>query len=294
MSVTLNGRSYALADFIGTSGYGYTQNGVTGVPLWDQFFNDLIAQLASATSVATVSPGADGGYLRSNGSAWARAAGLAPTDLSAAVPSTKGGTGLTALGSPLQVLRTNAGATAIEWGALVSGLTLVSTLTASGSASLAYTSLASASYPAYLLVFSGIVPASSGETLNVQGSSDGGSTYGTLWTYSVSQNDGAAVFSGTGGAAYGSPVQSLPVSGAIGTSILPASGNGMAILSYGLSGTDYPSLISETVAFNNDRPIWQKIAAYYKSTTEINALKFLMSSGNITRGTIRIYGLQGS
>lgn len=51
---------------------------------------------------------------------------LNPANLSAAVPYTKGGTGLTALGTALQVLRTNAGATAVEWADAsggISGLT---------------------------------------------------------------------------------------------------------------------------------------------------------------------------
>jgi len=45
----------------------------------------------------------------------------AGSTLSDTVPYTKGGTGLTALGTGLQILRTNAGATAIEWATLAGG-----------------------------------------------------------------------------------------------------------------------------------------------------------------------------
>lgn len=45
------------------------------------------------------------------------------------VPTTKGGTGLTALGTALQVLRTNAGATAAEWATITAGLSWTSPTT---------------------------------------------------------------------------------------------------------------------------------------------------------------------
>lgn len=73
MPVTLNGRSYDATDFTGANGYGYAQPGVTGVPLFpNQIFSDMVAELAAANTVYSVSPGAAGGYLRSNGAAWIR------------------------------------------------------------------------------------------------------------------------------------------------------------------------------------------------------------------------------
>jgi hypothetical protein len=53
----------------------------------------------------------------------ANAAALNPANLSAAVPTTKGGTGLTAIGTALQVLRVNAGATALEFADAAGGIT---------------------------------------------------------------------------------------------------------------------------------------------------------------------------
>ena len=52
----------------------------------------------------------------------ANAAALNPANLSAAVPTTKGGTGLTAIGTGLQVLRVNAGATALEFADAAGGI----------------------------------------------------------------------------------------------------------------------------------------------------------------------------
>lgn len=121
MSITLNGRVYTTALLAGTDGRDYARpEAITGsgAILWDFFFTDLVAQMSVASSIQGVAPGALYGFLRSNGSAWARVSGITPsTDLNAAVPYTKGGTGLTTLGSANGLLRTNAGVTAIEWAA---------------------------------------------------------------------------------------------------------------------------------------------------------------------------------
>ena len=76
MSVVLNGNTYASADFVGSSGRGYSETfAATGLQLFpESIFTDLIAELASAATVAGVSPGAAGGILVSSGSAWIRAA----------------------------------------------------------------------------------------------------------------------------------------------------------------------------------------------------------------------------
>lgn len=124
MSITLNGRVYTTALLAGTDGRDYARpEAITGsgAILWDFFFTDLVAQMSVAATIQGVAPGAAYGFLRSNGSAWARVSGITPsTDLNAAVPYTKGGTGLTTLGSANGLLRTNAGVTAIEWAAAAS------------------------------------------------------------------------------------------------------------------------------------------------------------------------------
>ena len=53
------------------------------------------------------------------------------TGFTSSVPTTRGGTGLTSIGSSLQVLRTNTGATALEFATLSTGVTGIST-TATG------------------------------------------------------------------------------------------------------------------------------------------------------------------
>ena len=74
MSVVLNGNTYAVSDFVGDDGRGYaeifTATGLQTFP--ESIFTDMLAELASAATVLSVSPGAAGGFLRSNGSAWVR------------------------------------------------------------------------------------------------------------------------------------------------------------------------------------------------------------------------------
>ena len=125
-AVILNGHTYSLAILSGTDGLDYADAEPftgSGATLWDMFFTDLFAQIQ--TSVLTtpgIAPGAQYGFIRSNGTNWARVSGITPsTDLNAAVPYTQGGTGLTALGTASQYLQTNAGATAIEWATLGAG-----------------------------------------------------------------------------------------------------------------------------------------------------------------------------
>lgn len=92
----------------------------TGVTTW--LATPSGANLASALTTAL--PASKGGTgltaLGSNVATWLgtpSGANLAAA-LTTAVPTTKGGTGLTAIGTSLQYLRTDSGATALEWGTL--------------------------------------------------------------------------------------------------------------------------------------------------------------------------------
>lgn len=122
MAITLNGRVWTTAILAGADGRDYARPETitsSGAPLWDLFFSDFAAQISTATAIQGIAPGAAAGFLRSTGSAWARVSGVDPaTDINATVAYQKGGTGLTALGTSLQYIRTNAGVNAIEFGSV--------------------------------------------------------------------------------------------------------------------------------------------------------------------------------
>ena len=87
MSVVLNGNTYAVSDFVGADGYGFSETfaatGLTTFP--ESIFTDLLAELAAIPDLDGLSFGAAGSIIVSNGSAWVRAASATITDAGAAV-----------------------------------------------------------------------------------------------------------------------------------------------------------------------------------------------------------------
>jgi len=89
-SVVLNGHTYSLAILSGTDGRDYARPETitsSGVTLWDLFFTDLVTTMSAAVTIGGLVPGADGGYARSNGSAWVRVQGIASSDITGGVAS---------------------------------------------------------------------------------------------------------------------------------------------------------------------------------------------------------------
>jgi hypothetical protein len=83
-TVILNGHTYSLAILSGTDGRDYARPETitnSGVTLWDLFFTDLVTTMSSTTTIAGLIPGAAGGYIRSNGTAWVRVDGVAGSDI---------------------------------------------------------------------------------------------------------------------------------------------------------------------------------------------------------------------
>lgn len=188
--------------------------------------------------------------------------------------------------------------TANRFGAVAtsSAWTLVTTLTAETSASLSYTSFdISGTYHSYMFYFSGFVQATDLARLNMQASIDGGANYGTLLWQSSIDNQGTGTTSGGIQAPFGTPLQTVGLQqGAIDKTNFPSQVFGTMIMQYGVTGSDYTSLRAEfeSQAQHPAQGQTNRISSMmYKSTTRVNALKFLSSSGNITRGTIKIYGI---
>lgn len=179
--------------------------------------------------------------------------------------------------------------------AAAQSMTLISTLTAATSASLSYTSFdISGTYHSYMFYFSGFVMATDLTVLNMQASTDGGASYGTLLMQTSLNNDGNATASATKQAPLGTPVQTVTLDGIIDNTNFPSQAFGTMIMQYGVTGSDYTSLRAEfeSQAASNTQGNKNTISSMmYKSTTRVNALKFLSSSGNISRGTIKIYGI---
>lgn len=164
------------------------------------------------------------------------------------------------------------------------GFKLITTLTASTSASLSYTAFDSTTHETYCVVLEDLAAASAGNSLFVNGSVDAGSTYGALWTGKT----------GADGTVVTTPTTSTDMRIAMNCSNSANVGvHGCLYLQFGTAASQRSVLYGTTVSRDNSNAMnLARFGAYYDSASPINALKFLFGAGNITSGTIHIYGLQ--
>lgn len=169
-----------------------------------------------------------------------------------------------------------------------SAWTLVTTLTASNSSSLTVTGLASTSYKNYALVFSGILPAG-GSSFYVYYSTDNGATFPagvTSYDYIWSFGGGSVVYH---------DFNDLQNFGYLFNSVSSdtrTSLGGVLYFTYGVVANARSQLSGTLTGYTTSSRQGITISASnYNSATEVNALRFLMTGGNITNGTIKVYGI---
>lgn len=173
------------------------------------------------------------------------------------------------------------------------GLVLLEEHTASGSASLDFASCISSDYDEYLIEIDGIAPATDNVALQMLASQDGGATWDTTAGHYKWGNVGLKV--GTG-----ADVQQSASDAAF--NIMVALGNAASrsvsasIRLYNPLSTSLQKLYSGTlISIITDGNLYlYTIGGAYTQTAAINALRFLMSTGNIASGTIRVYGVSKS
>ena len=178
-------------------------------------------------------------------------------------------------------------------------MTLISSQTASGSASIEFTSGIDSTYPIYKFEFISIHPATDDVNFQFNMSTDGGSTYAVTKTstafgaYHDEIFDDSILYYDTSrdlAQSTGSqPFFTLPTS-----SDNDHASNGELILFNPSSDTFVKHYISRTASTSkNDYSVDSYIAGYGNTTSSIDAVKFQMSSGNIDSGTIKLYGIKG-
>lgn len=143
-------------------------------------------------------------------------------------------------------------------------------------------------YDSYVIEVDGLLPASS-SVLNVRGSSDGGATFdsGTNYTYSgwlwgtTGYNAGIA----------GTAQNALSLSPGMGT----ANNGFQAEIRIGncASTTDHKSVHGSVSTLGGDGNFYSsKVGGRWQTTSPMNAIRLLMSTGNINAGVFRLYGLR--
>lgn len=193
------------------------------------------------------------------------------------------------------------GTTILDNGAFSVGLgsqILLSTATASSSASIEFTSGIDSTYDIYKFEFNSIHPATDNVNFTVNFSTDNGSNYNvtktttTFIAYHIENDTAAGLQYEDRDIAQGTGYQQ----------ICPAVGSdndqhstGYLYLFNPSSTTYVKHFISRTSSSHNgDYAVDFYIAGYCNTTSAVNGIDFKMSSGNIDAGTIKMYGIKGS
>jgi len=171
-----------------------------------------------------------------------------------------------------------------------SGLVLLEQHTASSSSSLDFTTAITSTYDAYDIWFVNIIPATTNVALRMLMSTNGGSSYDTGSNYRFN----SWVVAGGTTTEFANPTTNIPVhyttSGLSNSSTYSL--NGVVRLFNPLSTATYKAVNGQTTCQINDGSMcttWPQ--GWYLSTTAVNAVRFILSSGNIASGVIRMYGV---
>lgn len=174
------------------------------------------------------------------------------------------------------------------------GYTLLEQHTASNSASLDFTTCISSTYDEYAIELVGIIPASTSDLL-LRMSTNGGSSYDSGANYSFAVFVWISSTTTVSGANSGATAIGFAQTGAVAevsTSALWGV-NGNLRLFLPLSTTAYKQVCGQVAYFDETSvPKGISMIGAYQSTTAVDAFRFLMSTGNIASGTIRVYGLE--
>lgn len=195
-----------------------------------------------------------------------------------------------AKGTARQALRINSGATAPEWTSS-GGRVLLASKTASASSSLDFTEFNNSVFRYYEFEFENVLPATDANTFIARVSTNGGSSYDSgasdYFTSGLVHNStGAAYYGGTQGA----------------IRISEASDVGNAAGEYGFTGEAKLRFAGDTGSqtrlffrgtYENPTSVTNHCSGMGKriATQDTDAIRFLFSTGNITSGTIRMYGI---
>jgi hypothetical protein len=189
--------------------------------------------------------------------------------------------------------------TAVPEGAVEGGnMVLLSTQTASASASISFTTGIDSTYKEYMFIFNNLHPATDDVDFTFNMSTDGGSTYDvtkTTTTFTAYADEADTntnlYYDSTDDLAQSTSYQRLTVGGTIGND------NDQSISGYinlfNPSDTTFVKHFISTTCFaiGADYSFNSYIAGYGNTVSACNAVRFQMSSGNIDDGTIQMFGI---
>ena len=217
--------------------------------------------------------------------------GSVPTANLPTIPVSKGGTGLTSLGSAGQAVKVNSGASALEFGS-AGGLVLVTSVTLSNVASVSFTSIDS-TYETYVFMLNNVVPASDGVQLLMRTSTDGGSSFDST-SGDYDQRSASINNSGTFESTGSTSADAMGLNQG-GSNLGSASGESVSSVVYLFQPSNsslFTTMSYTGIAIYNDGSARTQFGSGGRMATEsVDAVQFLMSSGNLESGEINMYGV---
>jgi hypothetical protein len=200
-------------------------------------------------------------------------------------PSLVGGTSVSITGTwPNQTVSfTGSGATP--------GYVFLEGHTASNSASLDFTTCFSSTYDDYQIRVTHLIPATSGA--NVLMLAHAGGVYDTASNYTWVGFRQSAAGSANNVGSNSTTSFGLDVSGGISNSTTTGSFRATIDLSDPLGATGYPSLTDDASDWDGtaNAEVIARMSGSYKSTTAMDGFRIKASSGNLTSGVVRCYGI---
>lgn len=189
------------------------------------------------------------------------------------------------------------GVTALPVGINVGSMVLLSTQTASTSASISFTSGIDSTYKEYMFIFNNMHPATNGTNFQFNGSSDGGSNYNVTKTttfFKANLNEGDTD-NNFGYASGNDLAQSTAYQ-----DIAEYTGNdndGSVSGTLHLFSPSSTTFVKHFLANvhnlrGSDYAQNQFAAGYFNTASAINAIDFKFASGNIDAGTIQMFGVK--
>ena len=171
----------------------------------------------------------------------------------------------------------------------VYGIVLLEQHTASSSSELDFTNWYSSDYDEYIIEIVNLIPATSAQDLLIQCSTNGGTSYdATNGNYDWSKNIAG---SSTNFQAYTNSASDTVIR------LANVGNTNPTHIQYRLycpaNTTTYKGFVGSGIFAGGDGNFYYTNSmGRYKGTSAINAFRILMSSGNITSGTVRVYGIR--
>jgi hypothetical protein len=181
-------------------------------------------------------------------------------------------------------------------------LTLLSTQTASASATISFTTGLDSTYDEYIFKFINCHPSSNSNTFQFQGSTNGGSTYATTITssffraYHLETDDAVygLEYIVDSDLAQGTGFQFINTLSDLGSDADQSLSGTLTL--FNPSSTTYVKQFISTVNISHQGDYTENcfMSGYFNTTSAINAIQFKMASGNIDDGIIKLYGVKKS